>query len=170
MEFIDLAAQRYSVRRFSGEKVPREVIDRILKAAHLAPTGCNNQPQKIYVMESEYSLDALKECTPYHFNAPLAFLVCYDREKSWKRSLDGADSGTADASIVATHMILQGWTEGVGSTWVMMFDPEKIRQIFRIPENLEPVALLPMGYPAKNARPSRLHSQFLPFEDMAEFI
>lgn len=170
MDFIDLAAQRYSVRRFSEKKVPREVIERILKAAHLAPTGCNYQPQKIYVLETQESLDALKECTPYHFHAPLAFLVCYDREKSWKRPFDGADSGTVDASIVATHMMLQAWTEWVGSTWVMMFDPEKIRQTFQIPDNLEPVALLPMGYPAENARPSRLHSQFVPFKDMVDYI
>jgi len=170
MNFMELAAQRYSVRRFSEEKIPRDVIDRILKAAHLAPTGCNYQPQKIYVLESHASLEALKACTTSHFHAPLAFLICYDREKSWKRPYDGADSGPVDASIVTTHMMLQGWTEGVGSTWVMMFDPEKVRQSFRIPENLEPVALLPMGYPAENARPSRLHSQFIPLEDMVEFI
>jgi len=170
MEFLDLAAQRYSVRRFSGEKVSRETIDRILKAAHLAPTGCNYQPQKIYVMESQQSLEALKECTDCHFHAPLAFLICYDREKSWKRPFDGADSGPVDASIVTTHMMLQGWTEGVGSTWVMLFDPEKIRRSFQIPENLEPVALLTMGYPAENSRPSRLHNQFVPIADMVEFI
>lgn len=170
MNFMELAAQRYSVRRFSGEKVPRDVIERILKAAHLAPTGCNYQPQKIYVLESQSALEALKTCTTYHFNAPLAFLVCYDREKSWKRSYDGADSGMVDASIVTTHMMLQGWTDGVGSTWVMMFDPEKIRQTFHIPDNLEPIALLPMGYPAENAHPSRLHSQFVPIENMAEYV
>ena len=170
MEFLNLAAERYSVRRFSGEKVPREVIESILKAAHLAPTGCNNQPQKIYVLESEAALEALKDCTPYHFRAPLAFLICYDQEKCWKRSFDGAVSGPMDASIAATHMMLQAWTAGVGSTWVMMFDPAKIREAYRIPENLVPVALLPMGYPAEHDHPSRLHSMFIPFEDMAEFI
>ena len=168
MEFLELAASRYSVRRFSGEKVPQETIQNILKAAHLAPTGCNNQPQKIYVLQSDEALEALKDCTPYHFHAPLAFLICYDREKCWKRPFDGADSGTADACIATTHMMLQAWTEGVGSTWVMMFDPEKVRKAYNLPENLEPVALMPMGYPASHDHPSRLHGQFIPFEQMWE--
>ena len=168
MDFLELAASRYSVRRFSPEKVEEETIGRILKAAHLAPTGCNNQPQKIYVLKSEEALEKLKECTPYHFHAPLAFLICYDREKCWKRPFDGAESGPMDASIVLTHMMLQAWTEGVGSTWVMMFDPDKIRSAYSIPENLQPVALMPMGYPASHDHPSRLHSQFMPFEQMWE--
>ena len=170
MDFMELAAKRYSVRKFSGEKVSREHVEQILKAAHLAPTGCNNQPQRIYVLESEEALQKLKECTPYHFHAPLTFALCYDRGRSWKRSYDGADSGPVDTSIVGTHMILEACTLGVGSTWVMMFDPAKLREAFSVPEELDIVALLPMGYPAENARPSRLHSQFIPFEDMTEFI
>ena len=170
MDFLELAAKRYSVRKFSEKTVPQQMIDQILKAAHLAPTGCNNQPQRILVLQGAQALDKLRTCTTYHFYAPLVFAICYDRTKSWKRPNDGADSGSLDASIVITHMMLQACEIGIGTTCVMMFEPEKLRREFAIPEELEPVALLPAGYPAENARPSRLHDQFIPLEEMVVFL
>lgn len=41
MSFLQLAAARYSVRKFKNEPVRKEDVDRILQAGHLAPTGCN---------------------------------------------------------------------------------------------------------------------------------
>lgn len=164
MAFIDLAAERYSVRKFSERSVEQEKIDLILKAAQLAPTACNNQPQRILVMQSDSALSKLKECTNYHFHAPLAFLICYDSTVSWKRSFDGDDSGEVDASIVTTQMMLQAAEIGLGTTWVGYFNPEKTREIFGLPENYVPVAILPTGYPADNAVPSANHSKRYPIE------
>ena len=76
------------------------------------------------------------------------------------RKYDGKNCGVADACIVATHIMLGAFEMGVGSTWVMHFDPEAMRKEFNIPENIEPVALLVMGYPADDAKPMELHSQF----------
>ena len=59
------------------------------------------------VIENEESLSKLKECTPYHFNAPLAILICYDSSVSWKRHYDKKDMGDVDSSIVTTQMMLE---------------------------------------------------------------
>ena len=59
-DFITLASSRFSVRRFSDKKVKQEKIDSILHAGQLAPTACNNQPQKIYVLQSEEALKTLQ--------------------------------------------------------------------------------------------------------------
>ena len=157
--FLDLAAQRYSVRTFSDKPVEKEKLDLILESGRIAPTACNNQPQRVFVLQSEESRAKLKECTACHFDAPLALLVCYDRTKSWKRSFDGDDSGQVDASIITTQMMLQAFELGIGSTWVAHFDPQKIRNQFQLPNDYVPVALLPLGYPAADTKPSPSHSQ-----------
>lgn len=169
MDFFTLAAERYSVRKFQKEHIKQSEIDRILQAGHLAPTGCNYQPQRILVLNSDESIQKLKNCTKCHFDAPTAMLICYHKDETWKRPYDGALSAPVDACIVTTHMMLAAWEIGVGSTWVMHFDPYAMREAFRIPEDVEPVALLVMGYPAEDAEPLPLHSQSRPLSEVVVY-
>lgn len=157
MEFQQLISDRYSVRNFKSEHLPQEVIDKILEAGHKAPTGCNYQPQRILVLNTDESMNKLRDCTKCHFGAPTAMLICHNKNESWKRPYDGALSSPVDAVIVATHMMLAAHNIGVGSCWVMHFNPSAMRKEFNIPENIEPVALLVMGYPSEEAKPLELH-------------
>lgn len=159
MDFLELAKKRYSVRQFSDRKVEKEKLNLILEAARLAPTACNFQPQRLLVIESEESLNKLKDCTPYHFNTPLTILVCYDNKVSWKRKYDNAESGEVDASIVTTQMMLEITNLGLGSTWVGSFDPEKIKLAFNLPKNFIPVSLLPIGYESEDSEPNPNHEK-----------
>lgn len=167
MEFYELIKNRYSVRSFTGECVRKDALDKILEAAHLAPTGCNFQPQRILVLNTPEAIEKLQKCTRSHFGAPTALLVCYNKDECWTRKYDDALSGPIDACIVATHMLLAAENEGVGCTWIMHFDPFKMREEFNIPENIIPVALLVMGYAADDAKPHPYHSQF---RDMSETV
>ncbi len=169
MDFLKLAAERYSVRSFNCKPLEKEVIDKILEAARIAPTGCNYQPQRILVINTEEALAKLKDCTRCHFDAPCAMLICYNKDECWTRPYDGSQSGIVDASIVTTHMMLQAWELGVGSTWVMHFNPFKMREEFAVPEKVEPVALLVMGYPADNAVPNERHTVYRPDEETVFF-
>ena len=166
MDFLKLATDRYSVRSFENKHLEKEDIDKILAAAHVAPTGCNNQPHRILVMNTDESVEKLKGCTRSHFNAPCAMLICYNKDESWVRRYDGAMSAPVDAAIVTTHMMLMAHSIGVGSCWVMSFDPLKMREEYNIPENLEPLALLVMGYPTADSKPIVMHSKFRPMEDL----
>lgn len=170
MDFLKLARERYSVRRFSDKPLAENDVEAILQAGLLAPTACNNQPQKILVIRSEEALAALRRCTHCHFDAPCAMLVCYDKTRSWKREFDEKDSGDIDASIVATHMMLMAASLGVGSTWVMYFIPEAVQKEFKLTDNMEATALLIMGYPAEDATPSPKHSQYRPMEDTVRYL
>ncbi len=165
MEYFDLIEKRFSVRNFSREKLSKEDTEKILKAGHLAPTGCNNQPQRIYVLESDEAIEKLKLCTKCHFNAPNAMLVCYNKDEVWRRKYDGKSCGVADACIVATHMMLAAADIGIGTTWVMHFDPTALVKEFEIPENIIPVALLVMGYPADDAAPLDMHFKYRQMTD-----
>ncbi|MCI9273934.1 MAG: nitroreductase [Clostridiales bacterium] len=169
IDFLALASQRYSVRSFLPQPIEKEALNRILQAGHLAPTACNLQPQRILVVDSPESVAKLRKCTKCHFDAPAALLVCYEKEKCWKRRYDGASSGVIDASIVATHMMLEAAALGVGTTWVMYFDPQAVREEFQIPETIEPVALLVMGYPSKEAKPYPGHSEFRSLEEVVVY-
>ena len=166
MEFNKLIAERYSVRSFKNEHLEKDVIDRILEAGHKAPTGCNYQPQRILVINSDDAIEKLKKCTKCHFDAPTAMLVCYNRDESWQRVYDGELSAPVDAAIVATHLMLSAQDNGVGCCWVMHFDPSKMREEFNIPENINPAALLVMGYPSQESKPLNLHYESRPMEDV----
>lgn len=167
MEFLELASTRYSVRKFEPRLVPREAIDRILEAARLAPTAHNNQPQEIIVVQSEEALARLRKCTECHYDAPLAFIISYDKDRVWKRSYDGRDSGDVDTGIVTTHMMMEATDLGLGSCWVMYFIPEAVKVEFALPENLEPTAILLVGYPA--GEPSPNHEKRRPTKDYVTY-
>lgn len=169
MEFEKLIKERYSVRKFLPEHLKKEDIEKILSAGHLAPTGCNFQPQRILVLNSDEATEKLKGCTKCHFDAPSAMLICYNKDESWVRKCDGALSAPVDAAIVTTHMMLAAHNIGVGSCWVMHFDPEAMKKTYNIPENYEPVALLVMGYPAPDAAPIAMHNTFRPIDEVVSY-
>ena len=167
MEYSKLIEKRFSVRSFTDEPVKKEAIDKILAAAHLAPTACNFQPQRILVINTPEAIEKLQNCTRAHFGTNCAFLICYNKDECWTRKYDGETSGVVDASIVTTHMMLAAENEGVGSTWVMHFNPAKVREEFSLPENIVPVAILVMGYPAPDCVPHEFHSTY---RDMSETV
>lgn len=145
MNFIDLAKKRYSVRKYEDKIVEKEKLDKILEAGRVAPTAANLQPQKLIVVQKKDSLEKLKIGTNV-YGAPLAIIVCSDHSQSWKRSYDGKDSADIDASIVTDHMMLQASELGLGTVCVGIFDPKIIKKCFNIPDNIEPINILAIGY------------------------
>lgn len=92
--------------------------------------------------------------------APAILLVCAERDRTWKNPLeDGVTSAEQDAAIVATHMMLEAWENGIGSCWVGYFPPSKLAAALALPEDHRPVLLMPIGVPADDAAPSPLHAQ-----------
>jgi len=171
MSFLDLAKARYSVRKFKNQAVEDDKIRSILEAGKAAPTACNNQPQKIYVVTSEDARKKLSEVCQCTFDAPVIFVIGYDRDRDWKnRMMPGYSSGETDAAIVCTHMMLEAWEKGVGSCWVGWFNAEQVAEALRLPGNVQVTALLPAGYAADDSVPNRLHSVFRADEDMVEYL
>jgi nitroreductase len=111
----------------------------------------------------------IDNCTPFRFKAPVVLLVCFDKNECWKRPYDGEHSGWVDASIVTTQMMFQAADLGLGTTWVMYFAAAKVVKEFNLPENIVPVALLPLGYPADDAIPNENHLKRLPREKLVFF-
>jgi Nitroreductase len=165
MEFEKLAAARYSLRKFSDRPVEREKLELVVKAAQAAPTAHNLQPQHIFVMSSASAREKVLRCTPFNFGAPVVLVVAYNAESAWHRELDGKNHGEIDAAISAAHMMLQAADIGLGTTYVGVFDPAKLLAEFPEMQGFTPIALLPLGYPAEGAHPSRLHADRKPLEE-----
>lgn len=152
MNLLDLAKKRCSVRDFSNSPVEEEKLKYILEVARMAPSACNLQPWSFLVLQSEEIREEIKECydRDWFASAPLYILVCGNHEVSWKRKYDGKDHCDIDIAIAAEHIALAVEEVGLGTCWVCNFDPEKCRKIVKLPENIEPMVLLPIGYPAKD--------------------
>ena len=166
MTFQELAKNRYSVRSFRETPIEKEHMDLILEAGRVAPTACNFQPQKIYVARSAEARAKLASVCRCTFGAPVILVVGYDRTRDWKNKLmPDLTSGETDAAIVCTHMMLQAADLGIGSCWVGYFNPEQVAEVLGLPENITVTALLPIGYPAENAEPLPLHSQYRELAD-----
>lgn len=156
MEFTELIKNRYSCRRFKSAPVEKEKLDVILKAGHIAPTGHNDQPQRILVVTGEEGREKMKGCTKCHYDAPAFLITCYEKI--------GSPTQHEDSAIVMTHMMLESYNQGLGSTWIKLIDMEKLREVFDIPFNFEILGVLILGYPADNAKPSKLHFERYPME------
>jgi len=171
MTFLELAKARYSVRAFKDTPIEQEKLDLILESGRVAPTACNNQPQKIYVAKSEESRNKLASVCKYTFDAPVILAICYDKDRVWNNPLmPGYTSGDVDASIVCTHMMLQAAELGLGSCWVGYFNADEVAKALAIPENLTISALLPIGYPADGVKPTANHEKLRDFDDTIEEI
>ena len=158
MEFSELAKKRYSVRSYNGKKVEKEKLEKILEAAHVAPTAANLQPVRLLVIQQEEGLEKLsKAANIYH--APLAIVVCADHDKAWVRPFDKKQTCDIDASILTDHMMLQASELGLGSVWICFFKPDILREEFCIPKNLEPVNILAVGYSKETPQSPDRHEE-----------
>ncbi|MFQ8841230.1 MAG: nitroreductase family protein [Clostridium fessum] len=73
-------------------------------------------------------------------------------------------------TLAVSQMMLQAAELGLGTTYVGMFNPEKLLEQFPEMKGLQPTAYLPLGYPAETAHPSRLHADRKPLEELAVFL
>lgn len=158
MDFLTLAKERCSVRNYKSTAVEEEKLEKILKAAHVAPTAANMQPQKLLVVREKEALKKLEEGVQFH-NAPLAIIVCGDHNTAWVRPFDKKAMVDIDSTIVADHIVMEAEDLGLGTCWLTYFKPEVIRKNFKIPENLEPVVIISIGYSAKSKDSAERHSQ-----------
>lgn len=150
MSFLELVRKRCSIRKYSEQPVEQSKIDYILEAARLAPSAVNFQPWHLLLINSEEGKRKIRSC--YHrewFNlAPHYIIVCGDHEQSWKRS-DNKDHMNIDVAIITEHICLAAAEQNIGTCWVCNFDIVLCKKSFNIPEHIEPVALIPLGYPSE---------------------
>lgn len=159
MDFLELAHARFSCRKFQDKKVEQEKIDKIIEAALASPTACNFQPFKIWVIENSKILNEMKNVTPYIFGTKTVMAIGADTKNAYVRKFDGKNFAQIDASIVATHMLLEIQNLGLGTTWVGYFEENKLKELIPEMADYDIIGLFPLGYPADNAPVAPMHYQ-----------
>jgi len=169
MNYLELAKRRCSMRQYSEQKIENDKITTILECARVAPTGVNYQPHHILVLSTQLALDKLKNCANT-FNAPLVMIVCVDSSVSWTRKYDNKSIADIDATIVADHILMSAESLGLGTCWVVSFKSDLLRASYNIPQNLEPVAIITIGYDGTDrTSPDRHIAARKPLQDIITY-
>src|SRR6266508_3601635 len=141
-DVFDAIRTLLAVRSYQGTPVPDTLVRRIIEAGRLTGSGMNRQPWHFIVIrdaETLRRLGALASSGPYVAQAPLAIVVATDRTRF----------AVSDASRAIQSMLLTAWADGVGSNWVGFGGLDNARGVLDIPANLDVLAILPFGYPAR---------------------
>lgn len=152
---MQVMAERYSCRDYDTRRAPgRDLIDAVLDAARIAPSACNRQPWRFMVVEGEHARSIISRAydRAWIATAPAFIIALGDHSAAWHRPCDGKDHTDVDVSIAVEHICLAAASLGLGTCWVCNFDPKVIAGAFSLEPSLEPVAIIPIGYPAADAK------------------
>ena len=150
MEFYDVVRTRRSVRSFKARNVPKKVLNRILEAVRIAPSGSNRQPWRFIVVKDEAVKQKLiPACGNQKWlaEAPVIIAACGHAFDYNRGGYMGDDSFLVDMSIGMTHLILAARNEGLGTCWIGNFDNDEVKEVLGVPEGWNVVGLTPLGYP-----------------------
>ena len=157
---LDNIAQRKSVRSYTAEQVPDEMIEKLLRAAMAAPTAMNRQPWEFVVLKDRAALDDLAGKLKYAkmlSQAPLAIVVCAE---TMITLADGTQVENNfwehDASAATQNILLAAEAMGLGAVWTAASDGERcaiVKEALDIPGTIKPLCVIPIGFPAGNDQP-----------------
>ena len=169
MTFRDLAEARFSLRNYDSRPVEQEKIDRLLECVRLAPSAVNFQPCVFYVVTDQVLLAQLQDCynRDWFKTAPMCIVACGNHQQAWHRKLDGKDHTDIDVAIAVDHLTLAAVDMGLGSCWICNFDAQKCAQVLDLPEGVEPIAMVAIGYAATDERPlkkRKLHDELFVYK------
>jgi nitroreductase len=167
-DFFEVAKSRRSVRMFSGKQIPKKILDKLIDVIRYAPSSLNGQPWEVIVVTDEETKERLVSfknqwCPDLKMEyradfvkkAPMILVVCCDRERSYDRWLE-------NGIIASTYVLLAVTSLGLGATMLTAFNlqrPEQIleaRRILGIPETVNPVCIMPVGYPEEKPAAKKL--------------
>ena len=168
MSFLELAKKRCSVRNFEATKVEEEKLRQILEAGRIAPTAANRQPQSFLVINSEEGFEKLKSIG-FNTSAPLVIIICGNHDSVWVREIDGKSMLDVDISIATDHMMLAAEDLGLSSCWLGWFDLKTIKNAFNIPDNIEPISILIIGYGKEKKSPDRHAADRKPIDEFVHY-
>ena len=168
MELMELLQARYSLRDYDSRPVEDEKLQMILEAGRIAPTARNFQPVRVYVLRSEEALEKIRGISRCAFNAPVVLVIAADHEKASQNVYDALSYEQIDSAIALTQMLLMAQSLGLGTCVVGAYDREQVKKAFALPENETVWSLLPIGYPALEAKPGPNHGKREPLSAFAK--
>jgi nitroreductase len=145
LDILSLLKSRRSIRVYLDKPVPRDLLLQILEAGRWAPTAVNLQPWHFIVVTDSETRKKIGEVARFFFvkfshieKAPVVLVLCFDTRKG--------KYGRYDATLAGGNMMIMATSLGLGTCWIGAFDKFKVKEILGIPENIEPIGLITLGY------------------------
>jgi len=142
MEVFEAIRTVLAVRRYTDQRVPAEIVWRVVEAARLAASSVNLQPWHFVVVEERATLRSIGRIMKtgrYTADASFAIVVLVEKDSPY---------AVSDGSRAIQNMILAAWSEGVGSNWVGFGRMPEVEKLLGVPKTHEGLGIVPFGYPA----------------------
>jgi len=147
---------RRSIRKYTDEKVPEELIEQLLRAGMAAPSAGNGQPWHFIVIDDRDVLEDITEIHPYSKmlkEASHAIVVCCDHSLE---KYSGA-YWVQDCSAAMENMLIMAAELGLGAVWLGVYPLEErvkpLKKLLNLPDNVTPFSIMSLGYPAETKEP-----------------
>jgi len=165
MDVFEAIKSRRSIRQFTDEPIGKDALDRLLDAARWAPTASNQQKWRFVVVTSPPVKELIRKFAPGIFVMPAAFIViCVQKAPDANRWTE--ETYLADCAIAAQNILLAAHEMGIGSCMALSYAKVAIKEILDIPEGIEPLLVITLGYPAEDPEPPpRLELNEIAFMD-----
>ena len=149
MEFYDVIGKRRSIRSYKPDAVPDEALRRIGEAVRSAPTACNRQPNRMWIVRNPEKRAALAKiyAQKWFAEAPAIAVIAGCESEAWHR-LEGDTIVNVDVAIAMEHFMLAATAEGLGCCWICAFRRAEADKVLGLDPKYHAVAMSPLGYPA----------------------
>jgi nitroreductase len=147
---IDQITSRRSIRKFTRDSIPESVIDNIVKIGISAPSAGNLQPWRVVIVKDQNDKNQLSNAAggqTFLSKAPVVFVVCGVPEESAERYKKRGETlyVLQDTAALTLNILHAAHMLGYGACWIGAFNEEEVSKILRIPPNMRPVAVIPVG-------------------------
>ena len=169
MDALEAIHTRRSIRKYTGQPIAPQVLEQLLAAAMLAPSARNEQPWEFVVVQNRDTLAALGQALPtagMTAQAAAAIVVCGNTQRETVANLN---YWVIDCSAATQNLLLAAHALGLGAVWTAVHPRAErvaaLRQILPLPDHIQPLCLVPLGYPAETKGPvSRFEADRVHFE------
>ncbi len=145
---------RRSIREYIDRGIPYEHLKLVIEAGLWAPSASNLHPREFILIKNKDLIRAVKLVSPGLSGSPAAIIVlCVDHEKASKGGKMGETMALLDIATSLQNMMLMAYALGIGSCPIASFDKLALKEILRLPDRIEPVLLLSLGYPKRWPKP-----------------
>lgn len=156
---------RRSIRRYKDKPVPDDLVNEVIDAACLAPSGNNTQPSRYLIVKDDGTKKRLRDNEvirdEWVYDAPVIIVCCTD-PTSYTKFVKGWDNpneirAIRDLSIASSYLVLRATELGLGTCYCGWLKKDKIKEVLGIPQHFIVPYVITLGYPAEtpNARPRK---------------
>jgi nitroreductase len=156
MAVLEVIRKRYSCRAYIDKPIEKEKLDQLFEAARLAPSAKNLQDWRFVVVSEKDKKQQVAASTnhPEVFGKAGVMIAACSVSNEVMRC--GQAVAPIDVAIALEHICLQAAELGLATCWIGSFEPEKVRKVLEIPQDVAVIELMALGYPADKAKkPSR---------------